>query len=348
MDHPFLSNKNIYYYTGVWLAISAAHASVLYYLFGLPLKLATTDALVFNLIFAGFGLSYWFTIRFSSLQRSSALIIMLNHLVGGVVVVGLGVVIANFVLKGYLGEQSSELLVGTPWKVFAGMFYYSVIVLVYYLIKYYSDLQQKANAEVRLESEIKQAELNMLKFQINPHFIFNSLNSISALTISRPDAARDMLIKLSDFLRYSLGDENKSKTTLKDELENISLYLDIEKVRFGDKLDLQKNLDEGSLEWRIPNMIFQPIIENAIKYGVHESMGKVTIVIDAEILNDNLEIKFTNNFDPDMVPVKGKGIGLKNVGHRLSLIYGSDELLRTEKGKDTFVVCLTVPPWPEK
>ena len=101
-------------------------------------------------------------------------------------------------------------------------------------------MQKRLNRELELQNLLQDSELRMLKSQINPHFIFNSLNSVSALTVSAPKSARDMVIKLSEFLRYSLGKENTELVTLKQEVENVSLYLDIEKVRFGDRLSFKK------------------------------------------------------------------------------------------------------------
>ena len=343
MDHPFLENKNYYFYFAIWAAIGAAHIAVLYYLIDFPLDLAVADGIVFNTLFAALGLSYWFAIRFSSLQKSSTILRLLNHLVGGVLMVSFVIYLGNFVLNKVVIDQSALIDSVVPWKAFAGLFYYSITVLVYYLVRYYKDLQEKLNNEAKMETEVKQAELNMLKFQINPHFIFNSLNSVSALTLTRPESARDMLVKLSAFLRYSLGSDDTTQNTFLDELENIRLYLDIEKVRFGDKLNLEEDIDELAWGWKIPNMILQPLLENAIKYGVYESLNPVSIKLKAQVEGEVLKIEISNSYDTTAVPNKGEGIGLLNVSSRLQLIFGIDNLLSTQKIDNIFIVRVRIP-----
>ncbi|MEM7299273.1 MAG: histidine kinase, partial [Bacteroidota bacterium] len=177
----------------------------------------------------------------------------------------------------------------------------------------------------------------------NPHFIFNSLNSISALTTTIPEDAREMVIKLSDFLRYSLGKENSELNPLKQEIQNVSIYLDIEKVRFGEKLKFEKIVKEDCLNVKVPNLILQPLIENAIKYGVYDSIEAVTIRLNCEKKEDLLFIRIHNNFDKESVASKGEGIGLNNVRKRLQLVFGRADLLEINKGKDQFEVTLKIP-----
>jgi len=182
----------------------------------------------------------------------------------------------------------------------------------------------------------------MLKSQINPHFIFNSLNSISSLTLSTPEKAREMIVKMSDFLRYSLVQENE-QITLKDELDQINTYLDIEKIRFGDQLIFESAVDAECLNGQVPRMILQPLFENAIKYGVYESMEPVTIKLFCENMNCELSITITNNFDPETIIKKGEGIGLANIRQRLQLNYGNRDLLMTRLENDQFTVNLRIP-----
>jgi LytS/YehU family sensor histidine kinase len=190
---------------------------------------------------------------------------------------------------------------------------------------------------------LKESELEMLKSQINPHFIFNSLNSISSLTITAPDRARSMVIKLSDFLRYSLDKENHQLNSLEDELKNLLLYLDIEKVRFGDRLKVETDVPEEAMTCTLPNLILQPLFENAVKHGIYESLEQVTIKLNASLEGTILRITVSNEFDPNAVSRKGKGIGLKNVTQRLNVIYGVPKLVFTEKSDQIFTVRLDIP-----
>jgi two-component system LytT family sensor kinase len=183
----------------------------------------------------------------------------------------------------------------------------------------------------------------MLRSQINPHFLFNSLNSVSSLTITDPEKARTMVIKLSEFMRYALSRKDDKPVTLQSELENLRLYLDIEKVRFGDRLRIEENIDPGCLRSTLPVMILQPLYENAIKHGVYESTKEVIIITSVVCTSEYVEISISNNFDPEAAPVKGTGTGLTNVVRRLELMYGKNATILTEKQKDLFSVKIYIP-----
>ena len=197
--------------------------------------------------------------------------------------------------------------------------------------------------ESRLREVLKETELNMLKSQINPHFLFNSLNSISSLTITNPDKARDMVIKLSDFLRYSVSHNATSFTTMEKEMANIRRYLEIEKVRFGDKLLFSFNFEGACRNHQIPVMLLQPLFENAIKHGVYESTEQVSIAMNCEYKEGYLEISIINDFDPQAHARKGTGIGLNNIRERLRLLYKNDKLIRTVVEGTRFSVFLSLP-----
>jgi len=235
------------------------------------------------------------------------------------------------------------LVVSIPYEIVMGVIFYTVIALVYYLFIYYINLQEKVKVESRLREVLKETELNMLKSQINPHFLFNSLNSISSLTITNPEKAREMVIKLSDFLRYSVSHNATSFTTLEKEMANIRHYLEIEKVRFGDKLIFSFNLEGSCRNHLIPVMLLQPLFENAIKHGVYESTEQVSIKMDCEYKEGYLEITIVNDFDPNAHARKGTGIGLKNIRERLRLLYKNDKLLRTVVEGTRFSVFLSLP-----
>lgn len=183
----------------------------------------------------------------------------------------------------------------------------------------------------------------MLRSQINPHFLFNSLNSISSLTITNPDKARDMVIKLSEFMRYALSKKDEQPVTLRSELENLRLYLEIEKVRFGDRLSTTENIDENCLDIKVPVMILQPLYENAVKHGVYETTECVAINTLVACRNEYLEITISNNYDLAALPVKGTGTGLANVARRLDLFYGNNASLRTSKENGLFSVSVFLP-----
>ena len=184
----------------------------------------------------------------------------------------------------------------------------------------------------------------MLRSQINPHFLFNSLNSVSSLTITDPEKARDMVIKLSDFMRYALSKKDEQPVSLRSELENLRLYLEIEKVRFGDRLSTEENIDAECLDVKMPVMILQPLYENAIKHGVYESTERVNIRTSVKCRNGFLEIVISNNYDQTVTtPSKGTGTGLMNVSKRLDIFYSKRASMKTTKENGIYTVSLFIP-----
>jgi LytS/YehU family sensor histidine kinase len=195
--------------------------------------------------------------------------------------------------------------------------------------------------------QVKEAEIDRLKAQINPHFLFNSLNSVSSLITSQPEQAREMIVRLSGFLRYSLENRHNNLTSLRAELENIRYYLEIEKVRFGARLQFDFAVPEECLEMTIPHMILQPLVENSIKHGVYESTEPVRIELRAACGNrENLTVEISNDFDPEAPPRKGKGIGLINTRNRLYLAYNCENCLSVERTENRFTIKLSIPQTP--
>lgn len=351
MNHPFLKNKGLIFYSAAWLFVAILFGLGLHYFYDAPTKEALVDSFIFNGIFYGLGLAYWFVVRYNSFDSSQILNLFVSHLAAAALSVTVGVFLTITIIKSLLPQDEVSLAllnISMAWRAALGLLYYAVIILVYHLIKYYDDLRERSQQQTQLESMLKESELEMLKSQINPHFIFNSLNSIASLTITAPSQAREMVVKLSDFLRYSLGKENKQLNSLEEELANLLLYLEIEKVRFGDRLKVETEITEAAKHLDLPNLILQPLIENAIKHGIYESLGDVTIRLKANEENGVLRVSMTNEFDPEAISKKGKGIGLKNVRERLRVIYGVPKLVFTETNDNLFTVRLDIPQLTEK
>ncbi len=345
MRHPILSGSGYKLYILILLIVTLIHGSVLYFYYGFTIEIAISDSFTYNSFFGVLAPGLWYIVTFASLSKDE-LSLAGTHFGAAVITVFMWTSLASFILGLiFVGNGSyKEFLEDSYiWRLIIGVLYYSITVLIFYLIKYYQDMQERLSRELELQNLLKDSELRMLKSQINPHFIFNSLNSISALTISKSESAREMVIKLSDFLRYSLGKDSVEMNTLEQEIQNVSLYLDIEKVRFGSKLNFQKTVDDNCLKVKVPNLILQPLFENAIKYGVYESIDQVTIELKCEEEEGLLKILITNNFDKEAMPVKGEGIGLDNVRKRLSLVFGRNDLLEVSKSDDLFSVTMIIP-----
>ena len=170
------------------------------------------------------------------------------------------------------------------------------------------------------------------------------MNSISALTIVESKKAQEMTLKLADFLRFSISEKPDTMRNFSDEMDNISKYLDIEKIRFGDRLVVVEDVAKKCLDALIPSLILQPIVENAVKHGMSESLGKVKIRIIADCFHGFLKVQIENDFDEQAPKVNsGNGIGLQNIKQRLKLTFGREDLLTvgTEKGK--FLVSISFP-----
>jgi LytS/YehU family sensor histidine kinase len=205
---------------------------------------------------------------------------------------------------------------------------------------------QKEQERRKNESEriVRDAELYKLRQQLQPHFLFNSLNSISALVISQPSEARRMIQQLSDYLRSTLKKEEHMWVMLSEELEYLELYLDIEKVRFGHRLTTDIRCEESALAMRLPAMLLQPIVENAIKFGLYDTTDDITIGMDCAVKEQMLVITVKNPFDAEIShPGKGTGFGLSSVQRRLSLLFARNDLLSTSVVGNAFITQVKIP-----
>ena len=211
---------------------------------------------------------------------------------------------------------------------------------------YYARREQKSQAEREADAQklAREAELNRLHQQLQPHFLFNSLNSISALIVSRPDEAMDMIYKLSDFLRGTLRKDDEQWVPFTDEIKHLQLYLDIEKVRFGHRLNTEVTYSTACEGLYVPSLVLQPLMENAIKFGLYDTTESVTISVQAKAAADMLIIIISNPFDPSTSsPRYGTGFGLSGVRRRLYLLFGRNDLLETFPDKTTFTTTLKIP-----
>jgi two-component system, LytTR family, sensor kinase len=347
MKHPIFSNRvRLIVWWLVWIFLALGQSLLFYYAFGSFIEISLVDSLVSLLIYSGIGLSLWYPFSFFNSGKTRTTALISNLVASGVLSISLWVMITKFIMTIVLPVQNNYEAYWAatfPYRVGSGVFIYGLIILTYYLFESLRNLSEKNVKEARLESLVKETELKMLRSQINPHFLFNSLNSISSLTITDPEKARDMVVKLSEFMRYALSRKDEQPVSLQNELENLRLYLDIEKVRFGDKLTTEEIIDSNCFDLKIPVMLLQPLYENAVKHGVYESTESVRIVTQARIINGYLEITISNNYDPAPSLKRGTGTGLLNVTRRLELFYGNKASMRTSKENGIYTVNLYIP-----
>jgi two-component system LytT family sensor kinase len=308
-------------------------------------SVSITDAIAFNLLLAALGLSFWYSSVYLSIENNKITKVILTHFGGGILISIVWLVLGYFIVISIVNdtEMFGDFFVKTIKSRFIiGILFYFLLTAFYYVVIYYSDFQERTLKETELKNLVTEAELKSLKFQINPHFIFNSLNSMSALTEIDPKKAKQMIIKLADFLRYTLANNDRPKNTLNEELKNIKLYLDIEKIRFEDKFEYSEELHEECGKTEIPSMILQPLFENAIKHAVYETLDTVKIKLFCTKLDDFLKISISNNFEGESHK-KGAGVGLKNIRNRLGLIYQQDNLMEVKKENGKFTVNIFIP-----
>lgn len=323
------------------------HGVFLYNFYNASVYLAIADSFIYNLIYSMLGLGLWYAVKFSQMETNNLGNLILNHLTAVSITLVVLLLFGFYSIKSIpiINEGYTEFFNSTLiWRVLTGAIEYIQIVLVYYLFMYYFNFIEKISLESELKTNVKVAELNVLKSQINPHFLFNSLNSISALTISESKKAQDMVLKLSDFLRFSISEKPDAQRNFAEEIENIIKYLDIEKVRFGDKLQVRKDIAKKCLDAKIPSLILQPLVENAVKHGLSESLDNVEIRITADCFQGYLKVQIENDFDEESRNIsKGNGIGLQNIVQRLKLIFGRDDLMLVSAENGKFLVTITFP-----
>lgn len=203
-----------------------------------------------------------------------------------------------------------------------------------------SELQQRKEDTDRIA---KDAELDKLRHQLQPHFLFNSLNSINALILSKPEQARKMVQQLSAFLRGTIRSDDKKEILFSEELEHINLYLEIEKVRFGHRLQTEITISESCYGLSVPPLLLQPLLENAIKFGLYGTTDDVLIAMNVHCDVDYLEIQISNPTDDEVSTQAGTGFGLTSINRRLNLLFGRNDLLHTTKTDKRFTVNLKIP-----
>jgi two-component system LytT family sensor kinase len=220
---------------------------------------------------------------------------------------------------------------------------------LYYGINYYILLEEQITQRERLESQASSAQLAMLRYQLNPHFLFNTLNSISTLVLlKQTERANAMLARLSSFLRYTLANESTAKVTLAQEVETLKLYLEIEKMRFEDRMRPHFRIDPDTIGAKLPSLLLQPLIENAIKYAVTPSEEGADIWMTASREGDAVRIEVADNGNCDGCAEPGAststGVGLANIRDRLQQAYGNAHAFTPKKNEHGgFSVIVEIP-----
>ncbi len=227
-------------------------------------------------------------------------------------------------------------------ELYDSIWMYWTIVAVYSAVSYYHEVQAARIRESALNASLAQSELENLRVQLQPHFLFNTLNTISALVRDDPDAAEDMIGDLSDLLRESLQTRSVELVPLMHELSTLDRYLSIQKTRFSDRLNIQRTIMPETMSARVPHLLLQPLVENAIRHGIAKRSRLGTLWIDAITDGINLTMRVGDDGPGATLPVH-EGVGLSNTRARLTQLYGSEFKLSIEAGENGFAVTVRVP-----
>ena len=345
--HPvFAEKRRLRLYLIAWLPMAALAGRVLVLSGGMGIAEAAAFVLPATAIYAFVCLSAWYLCRIFPITETSALRVGATQLAAAITAGGLWLSICIAMSKA-IGlwspafesqfERQKALLFGM------GVLFYLLSAALHYLLLAVEESREASSRELEARIHAREAELKALKAQINPHFIFNCLHSISALTSVNPSHAREMCVLLSDFLRSTLSLGGKRVIPLSEELALIGNYLAIEKVRFGARLNFAQETAEGCSRMLLPPLLLQPLVENAVKHGVAGLVDGGSIRVRAWTQANSLMISVENDFDPEAPATRAGGLGLRNVREQLENRYGNQARLDTAPADRIFRAVVSLP-----
>lgn len=344
MQGPFATRRGAALYLLVWLMLGAA--------FGGLVVVATGAEWINGLWFAiPVTLVYGCATGFSSYYVCRANPLVGKKIVSILLVICIAATLSGALWTGFcilwnglwsvLGLELGRVMQGTIFGL--GVILYGLSASAQYLAIEFDKARTAERRELESQLSAQEAELRMLRTQIDPHFLFNSLNSISALTSQNPAGAREMTLQLAEFFRHTLGLEAHRKVTLAAEARLVLHFLSIEKVRFGARLTVEQDIGDDAARCLLPPMILQPLVENAVKHGIGGLPSGGVIRIVAQRTGSILHVSVENDVDDDMPSASGNGIGLVNVRQRLAAMYGHEASVNWTRTEQQFRVALTLP-----
>jgi two-component system, LytTR family, sensor histidine kinase AlgZ len=336
--HPLLVRRRLLLYLLAWLPILALLAYIARAAGGLSWKDSTQVLAPGCLAYAFVCLTPWYVCRTRPLRPSSFAPLVFAHVAAAaaasLILVGIVWLTAN--LGGWRLPQLPELFgMGALLYLLSVGLHYAALAAVA------SGEAEKRAAEARMLA--REAELQALRVQINPHFLFNSLHSISALATADGVRAREMCLRLAEFLRSSLGLGRRESISLREELLLARSYLDVEQIRFGDRLRFEQEAGDACLDCQVPPLLLQPLVENAVKHGIAGMVEGGAIRLQAGREGPEVRITLENAFDPESVPRNSLGLGLAHVRRRLEVRYGREALVEAGSSDGVYRVVLRFP-----
>ena len=295
-----------------------------------PLALAVTSSYLWALLTP---LVFWLSARFLAVQRHRVLGVIILVLVGVGITIALGMseeAIRAAILpfpprRGRGGPPGFVWL--RPWFLNDFIIYLGVLAAGLaraYSLRYRSQREESLRVAAHLRAQLAEARLDALRMQLDPHFLFNTLHAISSLVERDPRGVRRMISRLSDLLRHTIEGPTEQEIPLRQELDLLRRYLEIMEVRFQGRLEITTDVEERAMDGLVPNLILQPIVENAIKHGVSKVEGMGRIALFGRIDGDQLVLRVENN-GPFSESGEGGGVGVRNTRARLSHMYGDEQ-----------------------
>lgn len=343
--HPIFSKReNLIIYLAVAAIAATIPATSLAISTGLGFSRAIVVAIPPTLVYAFLGLAAWFPCRALPIGRSSSGTIFGAHALGAAAASGLWILLWQSWLErtrgSWLGVDGTPSF---PMLFVVGVLLYLLAVAVYYVVLAVRASVEAEQDALRFQVLAREAELKAFKAQIDPHFLFNSLNSISSLAGSNPTAARKMTQQLGDFFRRSLRVGGRERIPLGEELDLVSLYLSIEQVRFGERLSWNIDVAPSTKDLAIPPLLLQPLVENAVRHGIAGLVDGGVVKISSTADDDNAILSIENDCDPDHRATAGEGIGIENVRGRIETIWRGEAKMIVKKSDTKFAVEIRIP-----
>ena len=352
--------RGAFVYLAAWGIIALIFATISYAAsFGEGTRgISFISALEFNLVLFYFWaflalLIFWFTRRFPIEVRPLNTPNLLVH-IPAIIVLAAGHEVVHLTTLWLLVPRLRQLFptLAACFRVYFGFGFYvnviiaTLIVIAVHALLYFQRFRAGQLEQASLRAQLAQAQLRALKMQLHPHFLFNTLHSISSLVSEDPPKANSMIARLGDFLRLTLDHSDQQLVTLREETEFVRCYLEIEQVRFGDRLTVEFKIDPATLSAEVPHLILQPIVENAIQHAIAPRAAPGRIEIAASRQNQSLRVEVKDN-GPGITNVHGTAdhhVGLSNVRARLEGLYGNEfSLDMTNGAADGLVVTVQVP-----
>jgi two-component system sensor histidine kinase AlgZ len=335
-----------------YLAASLPLAAVLTALLGgagaFALGEAAAVALPMTLLYAFLSLSVWYPCRAVPLEGARWPILLATHGTAALltstvwVVLGEGLVRVLESLAPFAG-LAALYAAQVPTLFAAGVLFYFLSAGMHYVLISFEDARHREKREAELAILAREAEMQALKARIQPHFLYNSLNAVSALIGRDPSRAREMCVGLAEFLRKSLAAGERRSIRVGEELSLARHYLDVERIRFGDRLAVEEDIEASGEECLVPPLLLQPLVENAVVHGISTLVGGGTVRLEARRTGNRLRILIENPYDPE-APVRPRGgLGLRLVRERLAALYGPDAIFAAKRLEGRHLAIISVP-----